>query len=42
MVRRAWSGWETVKPGGRLVTGKALSSSDGSWTVLHLSNDLMS
>ena len=42
MVRRAQSGQETEKPGGCLVAGKAPSFSDGSWTDLHLSNDLMS
>ena len=42
MVRRAWSGQETEKPGGRLLAGRAPSFSDGSWTDLHLSNDLRS
>ena len=39
---RAQSGQETEKPGGCLVAGKAPSFSDGAWTDLHLSNDLMS
>ena len=42
MVRRAWSGQESEKPGRRLLGGRAPSFSDGSWTDVHLTNDLRS
>ena len=46
MVRRAWSDKETEKPGGRLVTGKVPSFSDGPWTdgssFKYICNDLRS
>ena len=42
MVRRAWSGQETENPEGRQLAVRAPIFSDGSWTDLHLSNDLRS
>ena len=42
MVRRALSGQEAEQPGGRLVTGKAPSFSEGSWIDLYFSNYLKS
>ena len=38
VVRRAPGGLEAELPGGRLVTGKAPSFSEGSWMDLHFSN----